>query len=460
MAYCLVHSVRHAIPLVLLYGLLVGSSHRLAGAEGTGPIQLRDVTAASGIRFIHTDGSSGRYHIVETVCSGLALLDYDGDGDEDIYFLNGGALPGTQFDQPPRNALYRNDGNWRFTDVTAQAGVGDTGHGLGVAAADYDNDGDLDLYVNNYGPNVLYQNNGDGTFRDVTQQAGVGNGDQVGAGACFLDMDADGDLDLYASNYVKFTLQNHHIVHFNGYPAYVGPLDYAPTADTLFRNNGDGTFTDVSRAAGIADHLGPGMGMICCDFDHDGDTDIIVGNDMAGNFVFQNDGAGNFQEMGLLTGLAYDVSGKPQGTMGIECGDYDNDGRLDLYATSYQQDLATLYRNQGDGLFEDVTRLSGAGEKTLVHVTWGCGIVDFDNDGYRDLFVACGHLHDNVEKFDTTASYLATNHGVPQHGDRSIPRRDFTVWRRIAGAAQHAWRGVRRSGSRRRHRRRAAQFTS
>ena len=222
-------------------------------------------------------------------------------------------------------------------------------------------------------------------------------------------MDADGDLDLYASNYVDFTFQNHHIVRFNGHPAYVGPLDYAPTPDTLFRNNGDGTFTDVSQAAGIAAHSGTGMGMVCGDIDHDGDTDIVVGNDMAGNFVFQNDGSGNFEEIGLLTGLAYDVSGKPQGTMGIECGDYDNDGRLDLYATSYQQDLATLYRNQGDGLFEDVTSLTGAGEKTLVHVTWGCGIVDFDNDGYRDLFVACGHLHDNVEKFDTTAAYLATN---------------------------------------------------
>lgn len=395
---------------ILVLGCLVlGAIHRARAADAPCPIQLRDVTKQTGIRFLHTDGSSGRRYIVETVCCGLALFDYDGDGDEDIYFVNGGALPGTQFKQPPRNALYRNDGKWKFTDVTEAAGVGDTGHGLGVAAADYDNDGDQDLYISNFGPNVLYRNNGDGTFTDVTQAAGVANGSQVGAGVCFLDIEADGDLDLYVSHYGNFTYQNHRTVRFNGYPAYVGPLDYAPTADTLFRNNGDGTFTDISDEAGIAAHQGPGMGIVCADLDHDGDTDIVVGNDMAGNFVFQNDGRGKFEEIGLLTGLAYDVGGKPQGTMGVECGDFDNDGLLDFYATSYQQQLATLYRNLGHAQFEDVTRLTGAGEGTLEHVTWGCGMVDLDNDGCRDLFVACGHLHDNVEKFESTTTYLARN---------------------------------------------------
>ena len=194
-------------------------------------------------------------------------------------------------------------------------------------------------------------------------------------------------------------------------------MDYRPTFDTLYRNNGDGTFTDVSVASGIAAHPGTGMGMVCCDFDQDGDTDIVVGNDVAGNSIFQNDGSGKFDEIGLLSGLAYDVSGRPQGTMGVECGDYDNDGLMDFYVTSYQQDLATLYRNLGDAQFEDVTRLTGAGEGTQVHVTWGCGMVDFDNDGYRDLFVACGHLHDNVEQFDSTTSYLARNLVLRNTGD-------------------------------------------
>lgn len=389
--------------------LSIAYATSILAAERNCPIQLRDVTGRTGISYVHTDGSSGRRYIVESVCAGLAVFDYDGDGDEDIYFLSGAALPGMKVKTAPRNALYRNDGDWSFTDVTNQAGVGDTGHGLGVTAGDYDNDGDLDLYVNNFGPNVLYRNNGDGTFADVTKQAGVANGNQVGAGACFLDMDKDGDLDLFVANYVDFTYENHRTVRFNGIPGYVGPMDYEPTSDNLYRNNGDGSFTDVSVASGIALHKGTGMGTICCDLDHDGDTDILVGNDVGGNSFFQNDGSGRFDENGLLSGLAYDLSGIAQATMGVDTGDYNNDGLLDVYVTSYQQELATLYRNAGDGNFDDVTRLAGAGQGTAEHVTWGCGLVDFDNDGHRDIFIACGHLHDNVELFDTATSYHARN---------------------------------------------------
>jgi hypothetical protein len=380
-----------------------------APARAESPIQLRDVTRQTGIAFVHTDGSSGRRYIVETVCAGVALFDYDGDGDADVYFLNGGRLKGSKAAAAPRNALYRNDGKLKFTDVTKRAGVGDTGHGLGVAVGDYDNDGDLDLYVNNFGPNVLYRNNGDGTFTDVTKKAGVANGHRVGAGASFLDMDGDGDLDLYVANYVNFTYANHQTCRFNGFPAYVGPMNYRPTPDTLYRNNGDGTFTDVSAASGVAAHKGTGMGMVCADYDDDGDTDVFVGNDVAGNSVFQNDGAGKFEEVGLDSGLAYDLGGLAQGTMGVACGDLDNDGKLDFYVTSYQHQLATHYRNLGDGVFADVTRTTGAGAGTFHHVTWGAALVDFDNDGDRDIFVACGHLHDNVRQFDDSTTYLARN---------------------------------------------------
>ncbi len=238
--------------------------------------------------------------------------------------------------------------------------MGDLGYGLGVAAGDYDNDGDLDLYLNNFGPNVLYRNNGNGTFTDVTSQAGVTAGRQVGAGVCFLDADRDGDLDLYVSNYVDFTYAKHHIAHMSGYPAYVGPMNYPATADVLYRNNGDGTFTDVSEASGVGGHKGTGMGMICADYDADGDTDIVVGNDLIANFVFQNDGTGKFQEVGLLTGMAYDLEGSVHGTMAVECADWNHDGQLDFFTTSYQRQLATLYQNRGDGLFEDVTRRVGA----------------------------------------------------------------------------------------------------
>jgi len=383
-------------------------------------IELTDVSEKTGISFVHTDGSSGRRYIVETVSAGVALFDYDNDGDLDIYFLNGAPLKGATVKTPPRNALYRNDGHWKFVDVTTQAGVGDTGYGLGVAVGDYDNDGDRDLYLNNYGANVLYRNDGDGTFTNVTAKAGVGNRNKVGAGAGFLDIDKDGDLDLYVANYVDFTYANHQIARFNGYPAYVGPLNYEGTSDTLYRNNGNGAFTDISVASGIAAHKGTGMGMVCADYDNDGDTDVFVGNDVAGNSIFENDGAGRFEEVGLLTGLAYDLAGRAQGTMGVDCGDYNNDGLLDFHVTSYQRDWATLYRNLGDGMFEDVTRATGAGGQTFAHVTWGNGFADFDNDGDLDLFIACGHLHDNVERFDRTTSYHAPNQLMENLGDENF----------------------------------------
>src|SRR4051812_17579420 len=238
------------------------------------PIQLHDVTKATGISFVHTDGSSGNRYIVETVASGLALFDYNNDGYVDIYFLNGAPLRGTKASAVPRNSLWRNDGNWKFTDVTAASGLGDTGYGLGVATADYDNDGDQDVYISNFGPSKLYRNNGDGTFTDVTQQAGVADGDtKIGAGVAFLDIDNDGNLDLFAAHYVNFTYDNHRTVRFNGQPAYVGPLDYQPTAFSLFRNNGDGTFTDVTVESGVSQSKGAGMGVLCFDADGDGDVD-------------------------------------------------------------------------------------------------------------------------------------------------------------------------------------------
>ncbi|MBW8041687.1 MAG: CRTAC1 family protein [Planctomycetes bacterium] len=372
-------------------------------------IVLRDVTKKTGITFKHTDGSSGSHYIMETVSAGLALFDYDSDGDTDIYFLNGAALKGKKFKTTPRNALYRNEGGWRFTDVTEKAGVGGKEYGLGVAVGDYDNDGDLDFYTNNYGPNVLYQNNGDGTFTDVTKRAGVANGFKVGAGACFLDADKDGDLDLYVSNYLDFSYDKHVPISRRGFPVYATPRYYLPIPDDFYRNNGDGTFTNVTESSGVGQHAGWGMGTVCADYDNDGDTDVFVANDIAKNFLFRNDGTGKFEEVGLMAGYAYDLHGDQQGNMGVDCGDYDNDGLFDFYVTSYEDQLATLYRNLGDGMFEDVTMLTGAGAGTLPQVTWGTSFVDFDNDGDRDIYIACGHLQDNVELYDDTKAYLARN---------------------------------------------------
>ncbi len=381
----------------------------LAVTWGQSPIQLREVTGQTGITFQHTDGSSGRHYIMETVSAGLALFDFDGDGDTDIYFVNGSPLKGTVVESPPTNALYRNDGNFRFTDVTREAGVGDTGYGLGVAAADYDNDGDLDLYVTNYGPHVFYRNNGDGTFSDVTEETRTGKNDHVGAGACFLDFDGDGFVDLFVASYLQFSYDTHVEPTHRGFRVYPSPEFFPPAPSYLYRNNGDGTFTDVSVESGIAKHVAWGMGTVCADYDNDGDTDIFVDNDGTANYLFRNDGTGKFQEVGLAAGIAYDLQGNAHGSMGVDCGDYNNDGWLDFHQTSYQTQLALLYENLGGGLFEDVTLRVGAGSGTQHLVTWGNAFVDFDNDGHRDLFIACGHLLDNVDLFDDRTSYRAQN---------------------------------------------------
>jgi hypothetical protein len=372
-------------------------------------ILFTDVTKDTRIAFRHTDGSSGRRYLVETVTAGLALFDYDSDGDVDIYFLNGAPLPGMRAKTPPTNALYRNDGHWKFTDVTKPSGLGDTGYGLAVAVGDYDNDGDPDVYVVNYGPNVLYRNNGDGTFTDVTREAGVAGGGQAGAGACFFDMDGDGDLDLYVANYLKFSYETHVTTMADGYSTYVNPRHYPPLPAALYRNNGNGTFTEVSEASGIGRHAGYGMGVICADYDDDGDTDIVVGNDVFQNFLFRNDGRGHFEDVALAAGFAYKGNGDASASMGVDCGDYDNDGHLDFYLTSYQDDLAVLYRNLGDGTFQDVTGRTGAGAGTWSKVTWGNTLADFDNDGDRDIFVASGHLQDNVDRYDDVTSYYERN---------------------------------------------------
>jgi len=368
------------------------------------------VSSSTGIVFRHSDGSSGKRYIVETVASGLATFDYDGDGLIDIYFLNGSPLKGTEATAPPKNRLYRNLGEWNFVDATEAAGLGDLGYGLGVTVADYDQDGHQDLYVSNFGPNALYRNNGDGTFANVTRITGVGGQQdtKVGAGACFLDADSDGDLDLFVANYLHFWYDEHVPRTFRGFHIYRAPQSYRPLPSVLYRNNGDGTFADVTRSAGV-DTPGFGMGIVCADFDRDGDTDVFVADDGMSNYLWQNDGGGRFQEVGLIAGVGYNFRGDAHGNMAVDCGDYDNDGRLDFYVTSFQEQTAALYRNFGHGFFQDVTLGTGAGAGTAPHVTWGCTFVDFDCDGDRDLFVACGHLLDNVEQFDDSTSYHAHN---------------------------------------------------
>jgi len=376
------------------------------GAES--PILFQDATPTTGIKFVHTDGSCGKRHIFESMTAGVAAFDYNNDGLLDIYFVNGAPLRGTKWEgPPPRNMLYRNDGALKFTDVTDSSGTGDTGYGLGVAIGDYNNDGRLDIYVNNFGANVLYRNNGDGTFTDVTKEAGVACPDKVGAGANFLDIDGDGWLDLFVARYVKWSYETHVPRAQMGHPIYSGPRDYPRNINALYRNCGNGTFADISKESGIDAHLGAGMGTVAFDYDNDGRPDIFVANDESPNFLFHNLGNCKFEEVALAAGVAYSVDGNRKGSMGASCGDYDNDGWLDIYVTAYQHETATLYKNFGGGLFEDVTHQTGAGEGTPANVTWGNGFADFDNDGCKDIFIACGHTEDNIELIDDTTSYRA-----------------------------------------------------
>ncbi len=361
-------------------------------------IVLNDVTRESGIDFVHTDGSTGQFFLIESMSAGLAVIDFDSDGDLDIYFPNGAPIQATA-DQPPKgNALYRNDGNWKFTNVTNEAAVGDSHMGLGIACADYDNDGFVDIYLNNYGGNTLYHNNGDGSYLEVTDYAAVGNGQRVGGGASFFDMDGDGDLDLYAGNYVRFDITHHHVHMHKGLPSYPSPLSFEPDSDSLFENLGDGTFRDVSTQSGIDAFAGRSMGLVTFDYDDDGDIDVYVANDTQENFLFENDGRGHFDEVALLAGLAVDFKGNAQASMGVELVDLDQDGRLDLYVTSFAEEFATYYRNLGSGSFEDATLRAGASEATFPHVTWGVAAADFDNNSTPDLIIAAGHLDPLREK--------------------------------------------------------------
>jgi len=316
----------------------------------------------------------------------------------DIYFVNGADLPGMHSDVSPTNALYRNNGDGTFTDVTSEAGVGDGGYGFGCCAGDYDNDGFLDLYVTNFGSNVLYRNMGDGTFTDVTAQAGVGD-ERWGSSAAFADYDKDGDLDLFLVNYVDCQLENNPVCTLADVRVYCPPADFGSTSNVLYRNNGDGTFTDVAKESRFFNQDGKGLGAVCGDYNNDGYFDIFVTNDVTPNMLYRNNCDGTFTDVALFAGVAYGEMGVAYGTMGGGFGDYDNDGWLDLVTTTYENDPNGLFHNDGNGrTFDDNTYPSRYGDATFTYVSWGGGFADLDNDGYQDLFVANGHIYDNAEK--------------------------------------------------------------
>jgi hypothetical protein len=401
----------------------------LAPARAPAQVRFTDVTAESGVSFRHVASPEKKY-IVESMSGGVALIDYDNDGDQDIYFVNSLTVDMVKSGGRTRSALYRNDGGWKFVDVTDKAGVGDIGWGMGAVAGDYDNDGFDDLYVTCLGANRLLRNNGDGTFRDVTQKAGVGD-PRWSTGAAFFDYDNDGRLDLFVTNYVDFDV-NHlpefgkgRTCQYKGVPVQCGPRGLPGAGDSLYHNNGDGTFTDVSKRAGVSDPQGfYGLGVLCADFDEDGWTDVYVANDSTPNFMYRNQGDGTFKEVGFVSGTAVNENGSEQGSMGVTAGDYDHDGRLDIFITNFADEYNTLYRGGAKLNFTDASYAAKVAEAALPLVGWGTKFFDYDNDGWVDLFVANGHVYPQLENYrqrkllhrnnrDGTFSEVAAQAGAP-----------------------------------------------
>jgi hypothetical protein len=383
----------------------MGWCAELARPVGSKP-WFTDVTQEAGLRGVVYCGGAQKDHILESVGSGGAFLDYDGDGKLDIYVVNAWLLD----EEPSRvrirgkNRLYRNLGNGRFEDRTDESGLGDEGWGCGVCAGDYDNDGRLDLYVTNFGPNRLFRNLGRGKFTEVGAAAGVADAGWS-AGATFFDGDADGDLDLYVVNYIDCTLDDVMAAKRttrwqNKAKVMVGPFGLRGGRDRYFRNNGDGTFSDATDEVGMADVAeGYGLGVIASDLDNDGDVDVYVANDSNPNYLYRNEGDGRFSEIGAFSGAGFSADGAAQAGMGVDAGDFDGDGLQDLFVTNFARDHCTLYQNTGDLFFEDVTGRHEIKRATYTALSWGCAFLDVDLDADLDLFIVNGHIYPQVDDF-------------------------------------------------------------
>ena len=363
-----------------------------------------DITAQAGITFRHVASPEKKY-IVESMSGGVALFDYDNDGKLDIFLVNSLTVDLVKSKGKTKSQLYHNDGNGKFTEVGEKAGVSDVGWGMGVAVGDYNNDGYDDLYVTCLGPDHLFKNNGNGTFTDVTVKAGVSD-PRWSTGASFFDYDHDGYLDLFVSNYVDFDI-NHlpefgqgQTCTFKSIPVQCGPRGLKGAGDSLFHNNGDGTFTEVSKKAGVSDPEGfYGLGVLTGDFDGDGWVDIFVANDSTPNFYYHNNGDGTFKEIGFTAGTAVNENGSEQGSMGVTAGDYDHDGRIDLFITNFADEYNTLYHNDGPNSFTDVSYAAKVAPMSLPYVGWGTKFFDYDNDGWIDLLVVNGHVYPQLPNY-------------------------------------------------------------
>jgi hypothetical protein len=379
--------------------------------QETNVVQFASVAAEAGINFKHENGASPAKYMPETMAAGAVIFDYDNDGWQDVFFVNGGSFANKQTAASAKHRLYRNNRNGKFIDVTSTSGIEISGFGMGACSADYDNDGWADLYITSFGGNRLYRNTGAGRFEDVTEKAGVGTGPKVWSASCaFGDIDNDGSVDLFVTNYVDFSPSNNKYCNYSGdVRVYCHPNVYNGVPDILYRNNGNGTFTDVGQKAGIHRSDGKGLGVVFGDYDNDGWIDIYVANDSVPNFLFHNKGGGVFEEVGLRAGVAVGSDGQPLAGMGTDMGDINGDGLLDIFVTNLDRQTHNLYRNLGKGLFADVTFESGVAEATLPFVGFGTAFFDYDNDTDLDLAIANGDVIDNVSLFRDSTSYEQRN---------------------------------------------------
>ena len=430
------------IGATLLLGLVAGNPILPAQA----PIQFVDRSRESGLnRPIVYGGVESQRYILETTGTGVATFDYDRDGQIDLFLVNGSRLDGASGD-PPSNLLYRNLGNGRFSDVTAPSGLKRSGWGQAVCVGDIDNDGWTDLAVTYYGEIVLYRNRGNGTFEDISQRSRIGGQRRWNAGCTFLDYDRDADLDLFVANYVDYADATRYEpgsganCMWRGIAVMCGPLGLKQSANILFRNDGDGTFSDVSPASGITAAEGFYCLMpITLDFDEDGWTDIYVACDTTPNILYRNNQDGTFEDVGMISGVALSDNGREQAGMGVAAADYDLDGHLDLLVTNFSDDTSTLYRNDGNSTFTDTTYLAKLGKDTQ-YLSWGTGLVDFDNDGWKDVFIASGHVYPEVDRHPSEITYRQQRLVYRNQGDGSFSNASGQAGDAIAAKA--AGRGV------------------
>jgi hypothetical protein len=377
-------------------------------AQSQSSIRFSPVTTEVGMDFRHENGATPEKYMPETMGGGGIVFDYDNDGWQDILLINGGSFVNKQVAANARHRLFRNTGNGKFTSVGGNAGIVVSGYGMGACSADYDNDGWADLYVTSIGGNKMYRN-ANGRFEDVTAKAGTGT--KLWSASCaFADIDNDGDVDLYVTNYVDFAVDNNKYCNYSGATrVYCHPNVYNGLPDLLYRNNGNGTFTDVSKQAGVSLADGKGLGVVFGDYDDDGWTDIFIANDSVPNFLFHNKGNGLFEEVGWRAGVAVGIDGQPLAGMGTDMGDIDGDGRLDIIVTNLDRQTHSLFRNLGKGLFANITFESGVAEATLPFVGFGAVFLDYDNDADLDLAIANGDVIDNISLFRDSTSYAQRN---------------------------------------------------